>query len=98
VRPVGGAARNPARDACGNLTCDGITDHTVFGSSTKLSYVCDCRNHLAAVKDDSGNLVATYTYDALNRRVRKQAWADDEPQVENEDTWTLWDGWQALEE
>ena len=88
----------PSWNDNGNLTCDGITNHQPFGSNTKLNYTYDYRNRLRGVYDDSGTpkTIAEYTYDALNRRVRKQTY--DSEGADDADTWFLWSGWQCIEE
>ena len=88
----------PTWDANGNLTCDGITDHSPFGNNTKYNFKYDYRNRLVEVTDDSANVVAEYVYDGLNRRVRKVTWDGEETPAETSDTWYLWDGWQCIEE
>ncbi len=47
----------PAWDDNGNLTCDGRTDHQVFGTSTRLHFEYDYRNHLRRVSDDQDRTV-----------------------------------------
>jgi len=86
----------PAWDNNGNLTSDGRTDHQVFGTSTRLHFEYDYRNHLRRVSDDQDRTVAAYEYDGLNRRVRKTTVDADE--AETSDVWYLWDGWQCVEE
>lgn len=91
--------QTPTWDAGGNLTCDGITDHSPFGSNTKFNYVYDYRNCLMEVYDDTtptAKVIARYTYDALNERVRKQTY--DGQGQETSDTWFLWSGWRCIEE
>jgi len=47
----------PTWDDNGNLTCDGRTDHQVFGASTRLHFEYDHRNHLRRVSDDQDRTV-----------------------------------------
>jgi RHS repeat-associated protein len=53
-------------------------------------FLYDYRNRLTQVLDSSGNPVATYTYDAFNRRISKT--------VGSEVRAVVWDGWRPVEE
>ena len=77
---------------------DGITTHQPFGSNSVYHFVYDYRNRLTEVRDGSETpkLFVKYTYDGLNRRIRKVKYdADGDPTA---DTWYFWNGWQAIEE
>jgi RHS repeat-associated protein len=72
--PLDGSGRNrPASvagvplewDANGNLTRKG-----------DLSFACDFRNRLTEVRDAQGTVLASYTYDAFNRRVEQRIGID----------------------
>ncbi|HEX4965393.1 MAG TPA: Ig-like domain-containing protein [Thermoanaerobaculia bacterium] len=66
-------------DTNGNLTRKG-----------DLHFQYDYRNRLARVTRATGEEVATYQYDAFNRRTKKT--------VGNENRETVWHGWQPIEE
>jgi RHS repeat-associated protein len=74
-------ATTPTYDANGNLTRD----------ETGRTFKFDAWNHLAEVRDSGNNLLATYRYDTLGRRVRETRGAT---------TTDLYysDQWQVLEE
>ncbi len=59
------------------------------GDDTR-QYAYDFRNRLTQVKDASGQVLATYAYDALNRRVRRTL--HGQPMEE-----TVWAGWREAE-
>ena len=67
-----------AYDANGNLTQKG-----------EMNFHYDYRNRLARVTDSGGAEVASYSYDAFNRRVAKTVGGVTEQ--------TVWGGWQNLE-
>ena len=50
----------------------------------------DFHNRLQKVTDAQGNVIAEYTYDAFNRRIRRSVGGDV---IE-----TVWNGWQPIEE
>ncbi len=66
-------------DANGNLARKG-----------NFRFLYDYRNRLTRVTDLADNPVATYVYDAFNRRISKTVGGDVQTVV--------WDGWQAIEE
>lgn len=73
-------------DDNGNQTVDGTND---------LRYEWDYRNRLRRVTDADGNLIATYAYDAANRRIRKDV---SNSGALDGTTDFYYDGWQVLEE
>jgi len=74
---VGGTALQ--WDANGNLVAKG---------DQQFRY--DYRDRLTKVEDAQGNTIASYAYDAFNRRVKKV--------VGTEITDTVWDGWRSVED
>ena len=52
-------------------------------------YKYDFRNRLTEVTDLSGSIIASYAYDAFNRRVERSFGGDTEE--------TVWSGWRAVE-
>ena len=87
-RTIGGQTKNPTWDNTGDLTDDG----------ENYKYVYDFRNRLVQAKrrgDDS--LLAEYSYDGLNRRIRKVVY-DTDGETEISDTRYLYDGWRCIEE
>ncbi len=83
-------ARN--HDADGNLTSDGTR-----------SYVWDAWNRLREVKNSSGTVIATYTYDAQGRRVSKETTtaavsADTGAALDEETVLFIYDGWNVIQE
>lgn len=90
-RTVGGAARTITHDAAGNVaTCQD-------GDGVKTwQYTYDFRNRLITVEsktDGSYSTVATYLYDGLNRRAKKDLTSGG-----SVDRLYLYDGWRAIEE
>ena len=69
-------------DACGNLTKD----------DTGKSYYYDRQNFLTRVDDNASNRIASYAYDALNRRIEKDVAATGISRF----YWTT--NWRLLEE
>ena len=81
-------AGNPSHDNTGNLTDDGVN----------YKYVYDFRNRLVQAKRRGNNsLKAAYSYDGLNRRIRKIVY-DADGSTELSDTRYLYDGRQCIEE
>ena len=80
ITAVGGAT-TPTYDANGNLTTD----------QAGQTYKYDAWNRLVEVRDSGSNLLATYRYDGLSRRVRE---------TRGSTTADLYysDGWQVIEE
>lgn len=78
-------------DAQGNRT-----GKTVTATGETLAYTWDHRDRLTGVvKRNSGNAVtmqATYTYDAIDRRIRNQVDADGAGSGSPATTWTVYDG------
>ena len=65
---TGSAWVDPAYDADGNMT----TGPTPGSETTTNTYVYDAWNRLVKVKDNSSNVIATYDYNGLGWRVRKE--------------------------
>jgi RHS repeat-associated protein len=87
-RTVGGTAKNPSWDNTGCLSDDG----------ENYKYVYDFRNRLVQAKRRGDNsLLAAYSYDGLNRRIRKIVY-DTDGTTELSDTRFLYDGWRCVEE
>jgi RHS repeat-associated protein len=78
-RPSAAGAETLEWDPSGNLVRKG---------SQRFQY--DYKNRLTVVTDLGGSVVATYSYDAFNRRVKKQ--------VGTIVTETVWDDWEPIEE
>ena len=87
-RTIGGQTKNPTWDNTGCLTDDG----------ENYKYVYDFRNRLVQAKRRGDNsLLAEYSYDGLNRRIRKVVF-DTDGETELSDTRYLYDGWRCVEE
>ncbi|MEM8963088.1 MAG: Ig-like domain-containing protein, partial [Acidobacteriota bacterium] len=55
-----------------------------------LTFTYDYRNRLTEVRDNLDNLVASYAYDSMNRRVQRTVGSTVRE--------TVWDGWREVEE
>ena len=78
-RPTSVGGQPLTWDANGNLTAKG-----------NQRYEYDYKNRLTRVSDSAGIEIATYAYDAMNRRVEKL--------VGGVPTVTTWNGWQEIEQ
>ena len=87
ARAVGGTAKNPTWDNTGCLSDDG----------ENFTYKYDFRNRLVEVTRKGGNKLAAYSYDGLNRRIRKVVF-DTDGTTETSDARFLYDGWRCVEE
>lgn len=86
--PLDGSKRNrPASVGASALTWDANGNLLSKGD---LRFQYDYRNRLTRVSRANGDEVATYEYDALNRRVKKTVGTDTYE--------TAWRGWQPVEE
>jgi len=85
--PLDGSGRNRPGQVDGiNLAWDAQGNLTEKGN---LRFHWDYRNRLTRVTDSVGTEIASYTYDAFNRRIAKTAGGVTEE--------TAWAGWQPLE-
>jgi YD repeat-containing protein len=78
-RPAFASGRALAWDANGNLIAKG-----------PVRYEYDFHNRLVRVTEDGVGELASYEYDALNRRISRAVAGVEHP--------TVWSGWQAIEE
>lgn len=83
---IGGVANT--HDGNGNLVAD-----------PTRSFTYDFRDRLVAVDDTaSGNRIAEYRYDAVDRRVKKIVFDTNNPGTALSETDYLYDGWRNIEE
>ena len=78
-RPAFANGKALAWDANGNLTAKGA-----------VHYEYDFHNRLVRVTEDGVGELASYDYDAQNRRISRAVAGEEHP--------TVWSGWQAIEE
>ena len=85
--PLDGSGRNRPGEVDGTTLAWDAQGNLVQKGDLHLRY--DYRNRLVRVTDGSGAEVASYAYDAFNRKVSRTAGGTTEA--------TAWSGWQALE-
>ena len=78
----------PVYDANGNLTDNGLTFKAVY----------DFRNRLVEVKRQDNTLQAAYSYDGLNRRIRKITYGTDGTTVLSDVRYIHDGSWRVIEE
>lgn len=74
-RPAeGGGTITYTYDAAGNLISQ--THSAISGAAAEKRYVWDALNRLSEVRDGADSLIARYTYDPFDRRIRKETPTD----------------------
>ena len=86
TRLLGGVAKNPTFDPAGDMTFD--------GENYNLGY--DFRHRLVQVKRQDDTLFVAFSYDALNRRIRKTTYAANGTTVLCDERF-LYDGSRIIE-
>ena len=86
--PADGSGRNRPAFANGKALTWDANGNLIAKGPVRFAY--DFHNRLVRVTEDGVGELASYDYDALNRRISRAVAGEEHP--------TVWSGWQAIEE